>query len=183
MADIKQLFMSMRALLSGAVAGMVPPHEIEDVVQETYVKLCLVKNEEEIQHPRSYLYRMVKNLARDYTKRAEYRLSDSWDEDDLMTYSQARKDSDEVLDQVVSNERFSGFCDAVRLLPLQCRRAFVLKKVYGYSQREIAKELNLAESTVEKHVALAMRRCAQIMKESEGGASLVQRFPAGGAHE
>ena len=53
----------------------------------------------------------------------------------------------------------------MRLLPVQARRVFVLKKVYGYSQREIADELGLAQSTVEKHVALAVRRCAEYMSE------------------
>ena len=51
----------------------------------------------------------------------------------------------------------------MQLLPVQARRVFVLKKVYGYSQREIAEELGLAQSTVEKHVALAVRRCAEYM--------------------
>ena len=68
---------------------------------------------------------------------------------------------------MATGEEFDQFCEAVRLLPVQARRVFVLKKVYGYSQREIAAELDLAESTVEKHVALAMRRCAEYMKGLE----------------
>ena len=43
--------------------------------------------------------------------------------------------------------------------------------VYGYSQREIAAELGLAQSTVEKHVALAVRRCAGYMSEQTCEAS------------
>lgn len=183
MGDIKQLYLSMRTLLSRAVAGIVPPHEIEDVVQETYVKLCLVKNEDVIEHPRAYLFQMVKNLARDHVKRAGYRLSDTWDEEDLMAYSQIEKDRDEVLEQVVSNEKFSNFCDAVRMLPLQCKRAFVLKKVYGYSQREIARELDLAESTVEKHIALAMRRCAVFLEQKAGEDGVATLDSVGGTHE
>ena len=52
---------------------------------------------------------------------------------------------------VARGQRLGQGREAVRQLPEQCRRVFVLKKVYGYSQREIAKELSLSESTVEKH--------------------------------
>ena len=48
---------------------------------------------------------------------------------------------------------------------VQCRRAFVLKKVYGYSQREIAQELELSESTVEKHIANGVKRCTYFMMQ------------------
>lgn len=183
MGDLKELFMPMRAMLSKAVAGIVQPHDIEDVIQETYVRLCLVENEDEIKHPRSYLYRMAQNLARDHVKRSEYRLTDSWDEELFMAYSQSGRDSDEVFDQVVSSEKFSAFCDAVRLLPLQCRRVFVLKKVYGYSQREIAKELAISESTVEKHIALAMRRCIQLMDRESRATGFMQKNRVGDTHE
>ena len=50
--------------------------------------------------------------------------------------------------QFESRERFLMFCRAVRELPLQCRRAFILKKVYGLSQKEIADYLGISESTV-----------------------------------
>ena len=119
---------------------------------------------EEIKNPRSYMLRTVRNLALDHVKRAEYRLSVRWDEDPERGYHAVKVDSDDVYQQASSGEEFGHFCEAVRQLPEQCRRVFVLKKVYGYSQREIAKELNLSESTVEKHVALGVRRCADFMQ-------------------
>jgi len=64
-----------------------------------------------------------------------------------------------VESEVDSQERFLHFCRAVRALPLQCRRAFILKKVYGLSQREIAAYLEISESTVEKHVARGTLDC------------------------
>jgi RNA polymerase sigma-70 factor (ECF subfamily) len=66
----------------------------------------------------------------------------------------------------VSNDEFANFCQAVRLLPIQCRKVFVLKKVYGFSQKEIAKQLTLSESTVEKHIALGIKRCTLFMRKN-----------------
>ena len=163
--EIRDLYLSMRPGIARAVSGIVPPHEVEDIVQETYVRLCRVAGPGRIRHPKSYLFRTARNLALDSVKRAEHRLGQPWKED----IGNAGAEVDEVFERAVSSEEFGRFCEAVRLLPVQARRVFVLKKVYGYSQREIADELGLAESTVEKHVALAVRRCAEHMRKSGRG--------------
>src|SRR5207244_10405333 len=62
-----------------------------------------------------------------------------------------------------AQEEFLIFCRAVRALPLQCRRAFILKKVYGLSQREVARELGVGEGTVEKHIAKGIVACSAYM--------------------
>ena len=163
-SSITEVYLSLRKNLLRAVSRIVPPHEIEDVVQETYVRLCQVGNVEEIRNPRSYMLKTVRNLALDHIKRAEHRLSVRWDEDPEQGYTGANVNADDVFQQSVAREEFAHFCEAVRHLPAQCRRVFVLKKVYGYSQREIARELELSESTVEKHVALGVRRCHEFMR-------------------
>lgn len=165
MDEIYNIFLSLRLGIARAVSRIVPPHEVEDIVQETYVRLCQVGSTKHIQHPKSYLFKTARNLALDSVKRAENRLTESWDEDTEKDSSSTRAGLDEVFEQAASREEFGHFCEAVRQLPVQARRVFVLKKVYGYSQREIASELGLAESTVEKHVALAVRRCRTYMKE------------------
>ena len=48
-------------------------------------------------------------------------------------------------------------------MPLQQRKAFVFKKVYGYTQKEIAKKMQLSEKTVERHISLAMERCTEYL--------------------
>ncbi|OUS24574.1 hypothetical protein A9Q98_13535 [Thalassotalea sp. 42_200_T64] len=35
-----------------------------------------------------------------------------------------------------------------------------MRKIYGFSQKEIAKELNLSQYTVENHTANGMRKCS-----------------------
>lgn len=166
MDDVRDVFLTMRLSLARAVSRIVPPHEVEDIVQETYVRLCHIGKTQRIQHPKSYLLQTARNLALDSVKRADNRLAQSMhDTQENILYGQF-EGTDEVLDQAASMEEFGHFCEAVRRLPIQARRVFVLKKVYGYSQREIARELGIAESTVEKHVALAVRRCAEFMKRT-----------------
>lgn len=163
--NLSSLFMGIQKSLAKVASTIAPPREIEDIVQETYVRICEISNDEPINSPRSFMYRIVKNLALDYVKRAENRLSVSLDDSqntdiqDLL--EQAGEDS--TFNTVASKEEFELFCKAVRQLPVQCRRVFVMKKVYGYSQKEIAVDLNISESTVEKHIAYGIKRCCHYM--------------------
>jgi RNA polymerase sigma-70 factor (ECF subfamily) len=162
--NVRAVFVTLRRHLARAVSRIVPPRDIEDIVQETYVRVCQVDQPETIRHPRSFLYRIACNIALDHVKRAESRLTDSMDEvADGDEHFDAARSGDETYDQVAAKQEFEFFCEAVRQLPLQCRRAFVLRKVYGYSQKEIAETLSLSENTVEKHIAHGIKRCGHFM--------------------
>ena len=178
--SIHSIYMSLRGNLARAVSKIVPPKEIEDIVQETYVRVCQIEKKAEIRAPRSFLFKTAHNLALDHIKRAESRLADSIEEMGESGFGEAERIADETFDQVASNEEFSLFCEAVRQLPMQCRRAFILKKVYGHSQREIARNMTLSESTVEKHIAQGVKRCAYFMmqqsnRHQSGGQATQQR--------
>lgn len=162
--SILALFLDLRSSLARAVMGIVPPREVEDIVQETYVRVCQVKHPEDIRQPRSYLFRTARNLALDYLKRAETKHTESMDEQDIDSLIDTGAGDDSTFDQVASNEEFALFCEAVRHLPVKCRRVFVLKKVYGYSQIEISKKLDISIGTVEKHISQGIKRCTYFMQ-------------------
>lgn len=161
--SVNSLFISLRSTLARAVSHIVPPREVEDIVQETYVRVCQVENQDDIHHPRSFMLKTARNLALDHIKRAEHRLAISMDEEANEELSELVTGEDDTYARVVASQEFGHFCEAVRLLPLQCRKAFVLRKVYGYSQKEIAANLSISESTVEKHIATGIKRCAFFM--------------------
>ena len=66
---------------------------------------------------------------------------------------------------VCRSEDFAFMCDAIRSLPVQCRRALVLKKVYGHSYKEIAEKLQISEKTVEKHISKGVTRCRDYLRD------------------
>ncbi|MES2674222.1 MAG: sigma-70 family RNA polymerase sigma factor [Pseudomonadota bacterium] len=175
--NITRLFISLRATLGRAVSRIVPPKEIEDIVQETYVRVCQVVKQDEIRYPRSFMLKTAKNLALDYAKRAETRLTTSTDDNFDWDLANINNNEDDTFNRVAANQEFGHFCDAVRLLPLQCRKAFILRKVYGYSQKEIAERLDISENTVEKHIALGIKRCAYFMATLKHGVDSSGRLP------
>ena len=158
------LYLSLRGRLGRAVTSIVPPDDVEDIVQETYVRACKASSVSELRSPRSYMLKTARNLALDHVKRAEYRLADSLKDDDEGDHVAELVTARDTLEQVCSDEDFVIFCGAVRALPLQCRRAFVLKKVYGYTQREVAEEMQISEKTVEGHIAIGITRCKRVVQ-------------------
>ena len=90
---------------------------------------------------------------------------------------------DSTFEQVASNEEFALFCEAVRHLPVKCRRVFVLKKVYGYSQIEIAKKLNISIGTVEKHISQGIKRCTYFMQQHSSTEDGLKKGLEQGGHQ
>lgn len=181
-----QIYLASRRGMYRALSRIVPPHEIEDIVQETYVRICQIQHEQQISAPKSFIYTIARNLALDYHKQADTRKVDRVDDLELLDALCAEDCKDEVFDAVLSGHEFGHFCEAVRQLPLQCRKVFVLKKVYGYSQREIANQLNISESTVEKHIAVGLKSCMLYMRQatdSAPGQGQHHRQRRGGVYE
>ena len=159
------VFSSLRSSLERLVSTIVPPKEIEDIVQETYVRVCQEENKSHIRCQRSFMLKVARNLAFDYVKKAETRLATSLEGSELNALQDVVhiSDEDETYSKVLADQEFAHFCEAVGHLPVQCRKVFVLKKVYGYTQKEIAEYMNLSESTVEKHVANGIKHCTKYM--------------------
>ncbi len=154
-------YLTMSGEIAGLVSRIVPPDDVADIVQETYLRLCRVAAADEIQNPRAFIYRIARNLALDSLKKADNARTVPFAEE----FPEPGSHQDEVLRQVESDEAFDHFCASVQRLPRQARRVFLLKKVYGFSQQQIACELGISESTVEKHVSLAVRRCSGYMSQ------------------
>ncbi|GFD72193.1 sigma-70 family RNA polymerase sigma factor [Alteromonas marina] len=161
---IHNAYMSARGSMAKMLSRLVPPKEVDDILQDTYVRLCQAKSTEHIKEPKSFLFRTAKNLAYDHLKRAETRMVDDSVEVKAALESAINGAEDETFNSNATQQEFKLFCDAVRGLPKQCRRAFVLKKVYGYSLKEIAQELEISEKTVEKHIAEGIKRCTLFMR-------------------
>ena len=169
--DLTREFLATSGGLERAVRRIVPPGDVEDVVQETYVRAYQANVSGEIRSPRSFMYRTAVNIALNHANKAETRLSES-----LEAIGDGRGEAlfspgSNTLERVCSLEDFAFFCEAVRSLPLQCRRAFVLKKVYGFSYSEIAQKLEISEKTVEKHISKGLVRCRSyiLKKDNQDG--------------
>ena len=155
-----EVFVNIKARLSRFLVSMVPPRDVEDIIQETYVRMCKAENKTFIKDSESFMFRTARNLALDYLKRAETRLTSGVDDINEILL----EEHDPTFGQIASDEEFGLFCAAIRELPKQSQRAVILKKVYGYSLKEIMLEMDLGQPTVESHIVSATKKCVQYMR-------------------
>lgn len=156
-AGLASIYMACRGVLARAVGRIVKRHDVEDILQDAFVRSFEAEGRYRIRNARAFLLRTATNLALNHASRAGYRTTGDLDE---LAGSQVHATATESVEaEVDAGDRFREFCRVVAGLPDQCRRAFILKKVYGLSQKEIAVELGISESTVEKHIARGLLLC------------------------
>lgn len=141
--------------------------DIEDLTQETILRALEAEKRTEIREPRRFLVGIAKNVARAELERRSKMTTSLLDDFDPDSYV---SDEPAVDDAVDARRRMEVFGAAVAMLPPQCQKVFILKHVYGASHREIAEKLDIALSTVEKHVALGLKRCREAMVKGLSGA-------------
>ncbi len=137
--------------------------DADDLVQDTFLKahrhLC---NGRKIREPLSFLIVTMRNLVNDAHRRSRVvDLTATPDMDDVTT----RDDVPSVERQVMSEREFESLCVAIAQLPERMRYAFVLRKVYGYSCREIAEQLGRSTNTVREQVAQSFKRLQALQNE------------------
>lgn len=176
---IAAVYQRMRRRLASAVRSLVGPSEVEDILQEAFLRCYEASGSRRVEHPSSYLLRTAVNLAINHNERAGQKLGTSLEEFDMESSLESSVDIEK---QAIQRERLALYCQAVAELPLHCRRAFLLKKVYGLSQRDIAGYLGISENTVEKHVAKGLLHCATRMRDIDAGRVAPRQKSRGGSH-
>ncbi len=155
-------FISYQNTIRGFISRIVKPDDIDDIVQETFVRSYEANLKQEIKYARSYMLKTAKNLAFNHNAKWDNKFNDSIED---FVEPPVELTSATFEDDYESKERFLSFCRATDQLSGSVRKCFILKKVYGLSQKEIAQYLQLSESTVEKHVAKGLLKSVQYMQK------------------
>jgi RNA polymerase sigma-70 factor (ECF subfamily) len=161
-SEVSSAYLEHRTFLKRFLSRFLSnPDDIDDVVQETFLRAYNAENNDtDIHSPKAFLFRVARNLALKELGRKSRRITDYIED---LGATEVIDEQSSVEDQVAERERLAVFCKAAAALPLQCRRAFLLRKIYGLSQQEISRELNISVSTVEKHLATGLMRCNAFM--------------------
>ena len=164
---------ALRSYLRRFFSGV---QDVEDMLQEVFLRAYSAEMRSPIVMPRAYLFRVAKHVALNELSRRKNSATQSVEdfaEPDVV----GSGNQPGVEQQVEGRRRLTLFAQAVSALPDQCRKVLVLKKVEGLSQREIARRLGIAESTVEKHLAKGLLLTRDFMARHEA-ASAQAAFPA-----
>lgn len=160
---VSGLFEQFHGPLTRHLRRLLPTDaDVEDVAQESYLKLYRLLKPETVRNPRALLFKTATNLAMDRLvgiSRSCERIVDGWDVDGL-----PRSDpSPERL--AATDEALVALKLILEELPPRRRQVIVMHKVMQMTHREIAKELGITRSMVEQHMTRALLHCRRRWEE------------------
>lgn len=144
-----------------------------DLAQESYARVLAVQQSgETIAEPRALLYRTARNLVIDQHRRDEVRgphasLDD--DGDEALADQMAGPQACEPEAAAMSSQSVAAMLDTIAALPLRCREAFMLHKFDGLSQAEVAQQMGISLTMVERHIKLALQACRACQNQQQTG--------------
>lgn len=140
------------------------PWELDDIVQEAYVRLLALGplQRAQVRAPFAFLLTTARNLAVDRLRRQPLVSLDLLIELESLDVA---SDLPGVIEDLSAREELALLHEALASLPERCREVMVLRKVHGMPQREVALKLSVSESTVEKHVSNGVRLCAEYLAD------------------
>lgn len=136
--------------------------EANDLTQETFFRLVDWRPKSEVSSLRGLLFRIANNLLIDRSRRKSRQPVEPLTEACLEGTESPLKRPDQ---QVVAGEDLRRVQRVIAELPAKCREVFVLNRFGGLSYPEIAVRLEIAPSTVEKHMMRALTACRATLEE------------------
>jgi RNA polymerase sigma factor (sigma-70 family) len=136
--------------------------DVDDVVQESHLRLIKARERGGIASVKSYLFTIARHVAIDLTRRnrhvAPTPVSDlpSWR---VLEQSANAAESASLRQEVLLAAQ------AIDTLPPRCREIVTLRGVQGISYDEIALRLGISEQTVRVQMARGLKKCADYLRE------------------
>ena len=149
----RQLFDRYYKILLGTAINILKAEQHgKDCVQEVF--LSIWKNREKLEIRSAvapYLKRAVINRALNQIKAGKPFV------DAETTLAEKPSQLTDALDDLALSELETALEAALETLPERCRMVFVMKRLEGMSQKEIAQALNISTKTVENQITKAMK--------------------------
>jgi len=140
------------------------PADLEDLLQETYSNLFRLSPERrtEIRNIQAFAITSARNVAVSHLRHRAVVSMDSLEELEGLPADEVNSRLDDI---VHTHQQLLRVAEGLGALPARCQEIFALRRVYGFSQKEIAKRMKITEGAVEQQLAKGMRRCAQVLAE------------------
>jgi len=133
--------------------------DARDVAQDALLRMHRLESSEGIENSRAFLFQVASNLAIDMLRRRSLHAR-------FLGEEAARLgDVGEPLDAatpegiVAARQQLRLILDTIDKLPPRPRRALLLQRSHGLSYAEIASEMGVSVSSVEKYILEALRHC------------------------
>jgi RNA polymerase sigma-70 factor (ECF subfamily) len=155
-SSLKSLYEAHANELDAFARQRVGRDEARDVVHDAYLRLVAYADPAALDNPRAYLYRIAGNVANDHVakvlRRGEWTGPDAGA--DLVECPRPGPER-----QAELRDTLNRCLAALDELPEIYRHAFLLHRVDGIPQGELAAALGIPKRTVERYIAKAFAHC------------------------
>lgn len=143
---------------------LLTAEEVEDIVQECYCRLAQLSAVTHIASPRAYFFTTARNLAHNQRQRARVVRIESIDGREA-----AELPSDLPLpDRIAAGrQELERVRVALATLSRRAQRIFMMRKIEGLSQKDIAATLGVSEAVVENEASRSLRAILRIISQPE----------------
>jgi RNA polymerase sigma factor (sigma-70 family) len=132
--------------------------DVQDLVQETYLRLLRAQDLREVRDPHSYIFKVASHVALEWCERQTRRGSAVKISDDMLVDDQL---PELLLDAHISQERFEQTLTAV---PATMRAVLVMRLRDELSLEEIAAQLQITVRQVRRNLARGYGRLREAME-------------------
>jgi RNA polymerase sigma factor (sigma-70 family) len=139
-------------------ARLGPQADIEDLVQDLYVKIRGLEDQE-VRNAPAFLYRLAHNHMLDWLRRGRRSRirDDAWRQASHTASGRVDvADDPDAETTLIARQRLERIGLALRALPPRTQEIFRLHKIEGLSYAETAQRLGLAKKSIEKHMSAAL---------------------------
>ena len=130
--------------------GALPGVDADDIIQEAYSILAELESVDGIRHPRAYLFQVARSIITRHVRRA--RIVPIHAVEDLERLDPL-DDEASPEQRTIDRDELRQLARAIAAMPAKTQEAFVLRRVRGLSQREVAARMRISENTVETHIS------------------------------
>ena len=135
-------------------AAALNPAEEDDIVQEVYCRLLEIGSAARPRDGRGLLLQTVQDAIQDYLHQSTVVRIDI----SSIVQSVAAPEAINSPEFIAHDRRLlAEVREAMTALPHRCREVFELRKLWGLTQKDVSRRLNLSEKTVEKETTRGLR--------------------------
>lgn len=163
--DLKGLFLKHASTLRGYLARKVrDPQLVADLVQESFLRMAERARQQPIDNTPGYLYRTARNLLIDHIRQETRRKTDSVPHEAL---AQIEDELAGLEAQAMLEQQRMALKRALSELPERTQEIFRLNRIEGMTHAEVARQLEISDSSVQKHLSKALAHVMQRLQAPE----------------
>ena len=128
-------------------------NEIDDLVQEVFLRVVARRSAEPVENVGAYIFQTAASVLADRHRRGTVRHVINHIEFDAERHNSADFDAARVLE---GRQALRSAVVALQALPERTRDIFILRRIEGFAYRDIADRFGISVSAVEKHMVRAI---------------------------